>query len=138
MVWEHKGTIAEVLYETQWVVTAYNLLSGDIITSKNVNGSSFTLDLPSADPIRVTVEPRRFDIWRASTEVSLSQRVYPTDPENNPFYYRCITAGTTSASEPTWLVSPSAVINDGSAVWTIVERIILPTSKAPIIPTVKA
>lgn len=59
--------------------------------------------------------------WVASTAYSLQDYVQdPTSPANN-FAFRCTTAGTTGASEPTWPVSAGFTVADGTVVWTAVD-----------------
>ncbi len=53
--------------------------------------------------------------WVASTGYILNDTIVPTTP--NGHYYKCTTAGTSDASEPTWTTDGSTVI-DGSVVWT--------------------
>ena len=60
--------------------------------------------------------------WRAvsqsprSTAVSVGPTTVPATP--NGRMYRCTTAGTTSASEPTWGTTAGGTTTDGGAVWT--------------------
>ncbi len=53
--------------------------------------------------------------WQASTAYALNDFVIPTSA--NQHYYKCTTAGSSDASEPTWTTDGSTV-TDGSAVWT--------------------
>lgn len=56
--------------------------------------------------------------WAASTAYSVGDIRKPTNPNRNGFAYRCSTAGTTGASEPTWPQELTKTVTDGTAVWT--------------------
>ncbi|MFY7864496.1 phage tail fiber protein [Roseateles sp.] len=51
-----------------------------------------------------------------SQAVSLNDTVLPATP--NGRIYRCTTAGTTGASEPSWPTTAGGTVADGTAVWT--------------------
>lgn len=51
-----------------------------------------------------------------STAVSSGDTVIPATP--NGRMYRCTTAGTTAAGEPTWPTTSGGTVSDGTAVWT--------------------
>lgn len=53
--------------------------------------------------------------WQASTVYALGDYVTPTTP--NGYYYRCITAGTSDSTEPTWTTSPRDIIDDNTVQW---------------------
>lgn len=54
--------------------------------------------------------------WAASTAYASGDYVIPTTP--NGRLYKCTTAGTSGASEPTWPTTDGGTVNDGGAVWT--------------------
>lgn len=54
--------------------------------------------------------------WQATTAVSLGATVKPTSAHVDGYYYICITAGTTGASEPSWPGAGGSVTN-GTAVF---------------------
>lgn len=51
-----------------------------------------------------------------STAASLGDTVIPATP--NGRLYKCTTAGTTGAGEPTWPTTNGGTVTDGTAVWT--------------------
>lgn len=53
--------------------------------------------------------------WQASTAYGIGDYVLPTTP--NGRLYKCTTAGTTGAAEPTWPTTDGGTVNDGTAVW---------------------
>lgn len=50
-------------------------------------------------------------VWVKQTTYAVGDMVIPTNP--NGHFYRCITAGTSGITEPTWPLTGSAVVNDG-------------------------
>lgn len=54
--------------------------------------------------------------WQPSYAYTLGTGVYRTDSSGNSSYYTVTTAGTSSATEPTWPTSGS--VTDGTVVWT--------------------
>lgn len=134
--WEVIGSIDENLAETNWICSAYDLATDVLLKSVITSTPNFTIPLASPDPVKVTVSPTPFGIWSESSSIGLNDRIYPTDPENTPYYYKCTTSGTTASTEPTWPVTTNSTVTDGSVVWEIVERIIQPITHAPLVPTV--
>ena len=53
---------------------------------------------------------------RRSQAVSLNDTILPATP--NGHMYRCTTAGTTGAGEPTWPTAAGGTVADGTATWT--------------------
>lgn len=62
--------------------------------------------------------------WLASTAYAENQFVIPTDQTGipNSIVYKCTTAGTTGATEPSWNTVVGQTNNDGTAVWTAFTR----------------
>ena len=58
--------------------------------------------------------------WAASTAVTvgLIRRQLAAPATGSERCFRCTTAGTTGASEPTWVLTKGATTADGTAVWT--------------------
>jgi phage-related protein len=56
--------------------------------------------------------------WAALTAQTVGSHRRPTTPNN--FWYRCVAAGTTAASEPQWPTALGARVTDGSVVWQAV------------------
>jgi hypothetical protein len=59
--------------------------------------------------------------WQASTAYVLDDYVRPVAGQG-AFVYKCTTAGTSGASEPTWPTVDGQTVADDTAVWTAVER----------------
>ncbi len=58
--------------------------------------------------------------WSASTGYSRGDNMVPSLTvfrSTAPVWYRCITAGTSGSSEPTWTATPGATMSDGSVTW---------------------
>lgn len=58
--------------------------------------------------------------WAASTAYSVGdlRRQLAAPTAGNERVFRCTTAGTSAASEPSWTLTKSGTTNDGSCVWT--------------------
>jgi len=64
----------------------------------------------------ITADYNKYPKWKASTSYSLNTVVIPTNV--NGRCYKCTTDGTSSTSEPTWPLTTSGTVTDGTAVWT--------------------
>lgn len=62
---------------------------------------------------------RTGDLWDASTAYALDDYVYPTTAQSAAvgYVFKCTTAGTTGATEPTWDTTYLNTTADGTAVW---------------------
>lgn len=57
--------------------------------------------------------------WAATTAYTVGQFVRPTAPiHTNSYMYRCTTAGTSGASEPSWPTGNNSTVTNGTAVFT--------------------
>jgi hypothetical protein len=50
----------------------------------------------------------------------------------NDRHFKCTTAGTSGGSEPSWNTTLGGTTNDGSAVWTAIEALTVPSSVATV------
>jgi|GEM_PF-6093661 len=134
------GTITESLAITEWIIRAYNLSTGALTVESSSTDGTFSLNMTEAgDPDSahcVTVLPNQGTVWYPSTAYILDDLIFPTDPISKPYYYKCTTAGTTDSAEPTWPVS--GTINDGSAIWEMVEGLVQPQTHSPLFATQQA
>jgi len=64
----------------------------------------------------ITADYNNHTIWQASTSYSIDAIVIPTT--KNWHFYRCTTAGTSAASEPTWPTAAGGTVTDGGVTWT--------------------
>jgi hypothetical protein len=52
--------------------------------------------------------------WAASTAHAVGDRIVPSPANANGFSFRCVTAGTTGAGEPTWPTTLGTKVTDGT------------------------
>src|SRR6202453_3831059 len=74
--------------------------------------------------------------WLASTAYLAGEYVQPTAIGGNGHLYRCVTAGTTAATEPAWPITENATVTDGGVTWqeltpVLVNRLPGPNSPQP-------
>jgi len=64
-------------------------------------------------------------VWQpALVSYTTGTIVVPTTSKNNGHYYKCTTAGTSGATEPTWLTTTGGTVVDGDVTWTEVGTIL--------------
>jgi hypothetical protein len=71
---------------------------------------------PATHYFALIVASRGYSNSLRSTAVSLLDTVIPATP--NGRMYRCTTAGTTGAGEPTWPTTSGGTVVDGTVTWT--------------------
>jgi prepilin-type N-terminal cleavage/methylation domain-containing protein len=64
----------------------------------------------------ITADYNNHTIWQASASYSINAIVISTT--KNWHFYRCTTAGTSGASEPTWPTAAGGTVTDGGITWT--------------------
>jgi hypothetical protein len=80
------------------------------------DGSEPTLDATDLEPILANAKV--CSLWAASTAYSYGDVVIPTTSKQNGRRYRCIQAGTSASTEPTWSQVYCARMYDGSTlIW---------------------
>lgn len=90
---------------------------GDTTVDGTVTWITLKMGLPKR-PIWIGLvrATRGFSSNVRSAAVSSGDTIIPTTP--NGRLYRCSTAGTTGAGEPTWPTTEGGTVADGTAVWT--------------------
>jgi hypothetical protein len=57
-------------------------------------------------------------VWEATTAYAVGQLIQPTT--SNDLFYRCITAGTSGGTEPTWpTTGVGSTVADGTVIWRL-------------------
>ena len=129
------GTIDENMVNEDWLITAYTDMSGIEVNEIEFNGAGvFEINVPTSDNVMVTVRQKPIPTWTHSTNYNVDDLVTATDPNGNPYYYKCTTAGITSATEPTWNNVQSSSTVDATVVWNTVERLVMPVTHSPLKP----
>ncbi|MDD2885267.1 MAG: hypothetical protein PHT48_09515 [Dechloromonas sp.] len=126
-------TLSESLAATDFSAIVINADTGSLISNTKVTSATTQIDAGVAAPCFVTLYPDYGTSWQAESAYALNDKVFPTNPETTPYYYECTTAGTSGATEPTWPTA-AGTVNDGTAVWTFVERMVQPITHGPLVP----
>lgn len=86
---------------------------GSLIDTRQIDATSN----PGVDDIEISVIDI-LPVWESETEYSLGDCVQPITP--NGFRYRCVQAGTSDESEPTFpVVGIGTTVEDGTAIWEL-------------------
>lgn len=95
----------------------FNTNLGDTTADGTVTWLTLKMGLPKR-PVYIGLirATRGYSSSIRSAAVSAGDTVIPTTP--NGRLYRCTTAGTTGAGEPTWPMTDAGTVTDGTAVWT--------------------
>lgn len=92
------------------------------------------------DPVTLHLDPYGMKpfgwTWLPATAVLVGEMATPTKPGGNGHTYRCTSAGTTGASEPTWPLTESGTVTDGTVTWTELTAVManrLPPPAQPVL-----
>jgi len=131
------GTITESFDVVNWLARAWLMSDGSLSAEEITSSGTFDLTIPfeRSDTHMVTVSPIIGDSWIESNITLLDDLVFPTNPTTIPYYYKCIIAGITGTSEPTWTVGNGDQITDSGVTWELVEGMIQPITQFPVIPS---
>jgi hypothetical protein len=69
--------------------------------------------------------------WLASTAYLAGEYVQPTVTGGNGHLYRCIAAGATQTTEPTWPLTENATVTDGGVTWQELTPVLVNRLPAP-------
>ena len=135
MAYHVTGIITESFTNSVWTCRVYNYITGALIASQTVTGSTFDIPTPNADSVTVVISPEACQRWVSGSIVSIDDLYHPSNPKETPYYFKCITAGTTDTIEPAWNIGASLTTNDGGILWEMVEELINPAICSPVIPS---
>lgn len=96
-----ENTLVDVLFRAQ---------------SATINAKTLSWSLAPTYYVGLIVATRGYSSSIRSTAIALNDTVIPATP--NGRIYKCTTAGTTGAGEPTWPTTAGGTVSDGTAVWT--------------------
>lgn len=124
----YAGQILESLGITNWLVVATDACTGESIASafSGENGGNYYIETYEPRLANLTLSPRVDYRWSAAKVTALNDYVVAVNPDATPHIWKCTTAGTTHATEPTWNLSGTTV--DNTAIWTHVAPLINPVS----------
>ncbi len=72
--------------------------------------------------------------WLASTPYLVGEYVQPTVTGGNGHLYRCLVAGTTNATEPSWPLTENATVTDAGVTWQELTPVLVNRLPAPNSP----
>jgi len=87
-------------------------VAGDEASGTGYTGGGQAL---TGKSVSVTMANSWSATWAATTAYAVGQVIRPTT--GNGHLYKCITAGTTGSSEPTWPTTALGTVDDGTATW---------------------
>jgi len=123
------GEIKEGTDITEWTIHAFRMDTMALLNSIEVDtsvDSSYSM-ITSYDGLHLlTCLPKNSGAWPVSSSVTLGEYIVASDPDSNPHIWKCTTAGTTGATEPSFNLSGTTT--DNTAVWTYVASLVDPVS----------
>lgn len=129
------GTIDENLPLNLFRVSAFDYSGAFSIGSTLVDTDvdpNFQFFFKPSDPLQITVTPEA-SMWEPNKVLSAGDIVFPTDPSTTAFYFKVSVAGTTGATEPTWINQAGNVV-DNTITFAWSGGLIKPVTNAPLIP----
>lgn len=97
--------------------------------------NTYDITLNSSENVFIMASQDPGSKWTSGKSVLTDDVIHPTNPLTTPFYFRCTTPGATGGTEPVWITTDGGTTPDGTAVWTLVERMKQPVVIGPITPT---
>jgi hypothetical protein len=112
------GTLSESLPATDWLVRAYRRDTGECVGQRRFSGTSWSCPTGGATcPVDITIFAVIGEPWRPSTRYAAGDYVYQTNLSANLYFFKCVSAGVSGGSEPTWPTASGATVTDGAVTW---------------------
>lgn len=127
------GNITEASAISNWRVTATKCVDSTLVGTTVTAGSTYTFPVTTDNACNVTLSPKIDYAWTAAKVVTLDDYVVAVNPDTTPHLWKCTTAGTTGATEPTWNLSGTTT--DNTVTWTYVAPLVDPKTLGPKIPS---
>lgn len=127
-----QGSISSPISEWKSFVSVFN---EDMVKEKEyelVDPSSYSFVSEGNRHKYLMLHQVRTNRWNRDTTVDLDYPVAPSDTTLQPYYLKCTVAGVTGATEPLWDLPNTSTYVDGTATWTMVERIKRPVIEGPV------
>ncbi len=105
-------------YMNTLTVTPWGDPSGGYPMQLGFDTSNSRLFIRSGLSYGGTVDRPTVASWTTGKTVALNATIHPTSANRGYFFFKCTTAGTTGATEPTWPITNAGTVTDGTAVWT--------------------
>lgn len=132
---EISGNINPPVSSYRTRVSAYNSEWKHVYTDENSAHASYSAISSNNENLFIMASQMPGPRWTNGKTVVLDEVIQPVDTISTPFYFKCTTAGATGAGEPIWNTAASGTTSDGTAVWTLVERLTQPVVIGPVTPT---
>lgn len=97
----------------------------DVVANEHAGGSGYTTNgvLMTTKTMTVTAANSFGTTWAATTAYTLGKVVRPT--AGNGYLYRCVVAGTSGGSAPTWPTVIGTTVTDSGVTWVCAGKTII-------------
>lgn len=128
--------LTEGLAADNFLAHVHKMTTGELTNSVVITAGTTSIDPFTDEAVYVVVMPRQGEVWKPSTGYSVNDLVFPSNANAKPYYYQRLSAGSSSATEPTWSIEANSQCADGAVThaWQRVAGLVHPIAKSFIIP----
>jgi hypothetical protein len=104
----------------------------DDVVANEASGTGYTANVSAlaSKTLTKTAANSWATQWAATTAYAVGDIVRPTS--GNTFVYRCVVAGTSGGSQPTWPTVAYQTVTDGSVTWACVGKSVIQLDAADV------